>query len=76
MSRDTPKPLDLRIRLTAWLLGALERWTLSLVPRGAVRRRVLQRIDRAFAQLPPETCGNPATPGVPRQSPTDRRRVL
>jgi hypothetical protein len=38
-------------RAVFWLLGAVERWVIPLLPRGAPRSRLRARIDRAQARL-------------------------
>jgi hypothetical protein len=43
--------MTLNHRFIAWLLGAVERWGIPLLPRGTRRNQLRERIDRAQARL-------------------------
>ena len=44
-------------RLIIRLLGAIERFALSVLPRGPMRKRLLGRVDRALKQMHRAHCG-------------------
>jgi len=43
--------MTLNQRCVLWLLGAVERWGIPLLPRGTRRNHLRARIDRAQARL-------------------------
>jgi hypothetical protein len=43
--------MTLHQRTVLWLLGAVERWVIPLLPRGELRHQLRARIDRAQARL-------------------------
>jgi hypothetical protein len=47
-----------RERIAIWLLVEIERISLSVLPRGPVRKRVLARVNRALARLHLDICGS------------------
>jgi hypothetical protein len=55
MSHSRTQPV-LRERIIAWLLETLEWFALSVIPRGPLRKRLLGRVDRAFARMHRRIC--------------------
>jgi hypothetical protein len=49
-SDDAPR-MTVRQRCVLWLLSAVERWVIPLLPRGASRNQLRARIDRAQARF-------------------------
>jgi hypothetical protein len=44
-------------RLIIRLLDMIERLALSVLPRGLLRKRLLERVDRALKQMHRDRCG-------------------
>jgi hypothetical protein len=44
-------------RLIIRLLSVIERFALSVLPRGPMRKRLLERVDRALRQMHRARCG-------------------
>jgi hypothetical protein len=57
MSHGAPPPAPARTRAAIWLLVLAERCALAVLRRGALRKRVLARVDRALHQIHVELCG-------------------
>ena len=60
MSHAPTRPPVLRERIIAGLLGILEWFALSVLPRGPRRRRLLGLVDRAFARMHRQSCNKDA----------------
>jgi hypothetical protein len=58
MSHSASRSLQHRERIAIWLLVKIEQISLSALPRGPVRKRVLARVNRALARMHLEVCGN------------------
>jgi hypothetical protein len=44
-------------RLIIWLLDVVERLAFSVLPRGRLRKRLLDRVDQALKQMHRDRCG-------------------
>jgi hypothetical protein len=60
MTHSPARPPVLRERIIAGLLGILEWFALSLLPRGPRRKRLLGLVDRAFARMHRQSCNKDA----------------
>jgi hypothetical protein len=56
MSHAPTRPPVLRERIIAGLLGILEGFALSVLPRRPLRKRLLGLVDRAFARMHRQSC--------------------
>jgi hypothetical protein len=57
MSHRNPKPPRWPQRQSIKLLHALEGLALSALPRGTLRKRLLDRVDQALKQIHVHRCG-------------------
>ena len=56
MTHAPARPPVLGERIIAGLLGILEWFALSVLPRGPLRKRLLGLVDRGFATMHSKTC--------------------
>lgn len=56
MTHSTTRPPGLLQRALVRALGGVEWCALTFLPRGSLRRSLLQRVDRTFARLHRENC--------------------
>ena len=60
MTHAPARPPVLGERIIAGLLGILEWFALSVLPRGPIRKRLLGLVDRAFARMHRQSCNKDA----------------